>query len=264
MGKLLLFILLLSLLSCGKNAGDTTFMPARDGVYSNGNLGTGNISNSGVAAPAGFNWSELQNNPGENITNYILGITCSRAGLGNYHVADDFTIPAGQTWKISRFSIYAYQDNMAGPVSPFDSLRIQVWNKKPQQTGAAIIFGNLTSNVLSSSIDSFTYVIENSTVPAPGITPYYIDRVWKLSANVDLTLQAGTYWLDWQTHTSGNYYNYTPTVKVKGTRGLPGWNAIVFNALNVWQDVRDYGRTASGPTPPIINQDLPFEIVYKY
>ena len=43
--------------------------------YVNGNLSTGTVSNSGVTAPAGYTWSELQSNVGEpSITNSRDGI----------------------------------------------------------------------------------------------------------------------------------------------------------------------------------------------
>ena len=74
-------------------------------VYINGNLSTGANSQSGTAAPAGYTWSEVQNDAG-NLTesNTTGGYAASvAAGLS---VADDFTVPAGPNWTVTKFTFY--------------------------------------------------------------------------------------------------------------------------------------------------------------
>lgn len=255
MKKSYIIPLVLILFACNKTSNQASLT---DAVYHNGILGTGAVSNSGVNAPAGYLWSEAQHNTGNNtLSNQTTGYACFFNTLFNYHIADDFTVPAGQTWKISRISVYAFAD----PSNTFDALRIRLWNNKPSVPGAGIIFGDLSTNILSSSIDTLTYAIQNSIIPAPGVIPDLSKKIWKLTATVNISLPSGTYWLNWQAHTSNGSACYSPTAKVKGTRGIPSWNAMVYNQLNVWQDTYDVG---SPVTLPWINQDFAFEIVYKY
>jgi hypothetical protein len=158
-------------------------------------------------------------------------------------------------------SVYAFQRN-SSTSSPFDILHLQIWNGKPSLPGSVVIFGDLINNVLSSSIDSMRYAIQNSLVPSPAISPNQENKIWKLTANVNVTLQAGTYWLAWQTHTISGKESYSPPVKIKGSRGLPNWNAIIYNALNVWQAAIDIGNPGSITTS--VPQDVAFEITYSY
>ena len=252
---------LLILASCNKrsNSDNSPAPVSRDGVYNNGIIATGTISNSGVTAPSGFKWSEAQHD-NAGISNVVIGFACYSDYFSKYRAADDFLIPTGQNWEIKKISVYA--TGASGPVSPFDSLRIEIWNGDPSLTTSSAIYGDFTSNVLSASTDSLTYVIQNSSVPSPGVLPNTLYNVWKLSANVNKTLVSGTYWLVWQVHKTNNTEaSFSPAIKVKGSRGLSNWNAKVYNALNVWQDLTDVGNPYTIPRVP---QDLPFEIVYKY
>jgi len=246
------------LISCDKNNSPANPV-LRNGVYSNGQLATGNITLSGVSAPAGYSWSEAQYNTTTNVANFIIGIACGYTASSDYRPADDFVIPAGQTWKISKISTYAIAST--GVSNPFDALRLQIWNGSPAVAGTAIVYGDLTTNRLSQRLDSMICPIQNSILPAPGVTPLANTTIWKLSADVDIELTSGTYWLVYQTHHISNIDCFSPLVKSKGQRGVPGWNALVFNSLLVWQTVVDSG---SPVTYPQIPQDLPFEIIYKY
>jgi serine protease len=234
-------------------------MPPKNGIYQNGQLSTGAVSNSGVSAPAGTLWSELQNEV-NNQRNVILGFSCHWGTIANYKLADDFTVTAGETWDVKKISVYAMADASA-TLSPFDALRLQIWKGKPSDAGSTLIYGDLLTNVLSASIDSLRYVIASSSLPSINPSPATNLKVWKLTANINTKLGAGTYWLLWQVHTASGREAYTPPIKVKGSRGLAGWNAIVYNASNVWQNVFDTGAPSLLPAVP---QDLPFEVEYNY
>ena len=68
-------------------------------IYSNGNLTTGTVTKSGVTAPAGYSWSELQNNTGNttecNRSSGFAGYF-NTAGSTSFQLGDDFVVPAGQ------------------------------------------------------------------------------------------------------------------------------------------------------------------------
>src|SRR5688572_27607693 len=93
--------------------------------YVNGVLSTGATSISGVAAPAGWTWSECQN-PTGNTT-----VANTNAGFGaqsslNNAMADDFTVIG--SWNLTKITVYAYSTGFVGTVSPFNDLRIRIHN----------------------------------------------------------------------------------------------------------------------------------------
>ena len=242
-------------LSCNKNSEPSP----QNGIYSNGVLSTGPTSNSGVSAPAGTTWSEAQADASSNASNWAIGIGNFYNSSQNHWTGDDFTVPAGQTWNISNISFYGMEYNAT--TNPFDALHLQIWNGRPGLPGSSVIYGNATTNVLSNVIDSLIYGITNSLIPAPGIVPDLANKFWKLTANVNINLTSGTYWLTWQTHTTAAGYAFTPYVIIKNTRTHPSWNAVVSNVPGTWVALVDIGRPATAPDLP---QDLPFEIVYTY
>jgi hypothetical protein len=77
-------------------------------LYSNSNFTTGTTSKSGVMAPTGYTWSEVQNNTGNTTeANTNSGYTASKASTIN--LADDFTVPTGSSWTITDLSFFGYQ-----------------------------------------------------------------------------------------------------------------------------------------------------------
>ena len=251
--SIFLFVILIS---CKKNPG----LAPQNGIYVNGILSTGNISNSGVVAPAGTTWSECQPDLSSNTSNWSIGTGCFYNSTHNIWIADDFTIPSGQTWAISKIAVYGLVSNST--TNPFDGLHLQIWDGKPGLSTSSIIYGDANTNFLSQVIDSLIYGIQNSVIPAPGVVPDLTRKFWKLVANVDKTLQAGTYWLAWQTHIFSGLESYAPFIKAKNARSLPSWNAVVaFVSGGGWGPATDPGNPTSAPDLP---QDFPFEIVYTY
>ncbi|HMT75163.1 MAG TPA: hypothetical protein PKA77_13910 [Chitinophagaceae bacterium] len=262
LSKLYPAIIFAFLLSCSKKANDdnnSPDIPNRDGIYTNGYLSTGTTTYSGTSAPAGYQWSEAQYVPGETVSNSVIGYACYYNSYFNYKAADDFMVPAGQTWALSKISVYVNGDNVA--TCPFDVLRIEIWNGNPKTAGSSVIFGNMSTNVLAETKDSMMYAILNTQIPTATNNPTLNYKIWKLSANINKTLPPGSYWLVYQAHCSNDNECYSPPIKIKGSRGLPGWNAKVFNSLGVWQEIVDTGIPSTSARVP---QDLPFEIIYKY
>ena len=205
-------------------------------VYRNGILHTDTISNSGVAAPTGYRWSEIQNDTGNSTeSNINIGPSFTQTA---FNLADDFTVPAGQTWSISKFSFYAFQLNAT--TYPFDGLYFRIYNGPPN-AGRTVIFGNSTTNCLSKSPDTKIYRIFNSLVPAPVSTPTTTHLIFKVSSNVTLNLSAGTYWIEWAIRPINRRVLNTPTCTVKGQR--TPWSASIPNAMqlrvgtNTWSTI---------------------------
>ncbi|MFZ1528676.1 MAG: GEVED domain-containing protein [Ferruginibacter sp.] len=205
--------------------------------YVNGNLTTGPTTSNGTAAPAGFNWSEVQTGNGT-------------AGLGGniaagFGLADNFVVTAGQTWNVTKFTFYGYSTGYAGATSPFTDVRVRIFNTNPSVGNPAPIFGDLTTNRFLASSTASMYRIFNATA---GTTR----QIWKVEATVNTTLAAGNYWVEFQLG-SGALGNFTPPSTFTGTTTQPGNNALQHTiAGNTWAAALD------GVNP----QDLQFQIDY--
>ena len=240
-------------------------------IYNNGNISTGTLSENGVTAPTGYTWSEVQHNTGNStVSNATAGFPAYyfNSGTTSYRLADDFVVPAGQTWSISSFDFFGYDGiDVFGNNSPIDVLRIQIYNVNPSIPGATPIYGNMTSNVYNSTntANAFIYRIYNSAVPAPGQVPNTNSKVWRLRGDLNASLPSGTYWVEFQVHGAQNDYIFFPPVTIPGTRGPVGANAKInvvastypLDVLGWNQNIKDVGVPASAPD---IAQEIPFLI----
>lgn len=239
-------------------------------LYSNGNLSTGIVSKSGVTAPTGYTWSELQNDAGNttecNRSSGFAGYFNS-AGTSSFQLADDFVVPAGQQWNITSFDFFAHQNSYTGTTIPVDALRIQIWNGDPSLPESTVIVGDMTTNVLdvsNSSGNTFIYRIANSIIGNPIFAPNTNRKVWEIKGTISTTLNSGTYWVVYQFHASNDGSIFVPSVTVEGIRTLAGWNAkqnFVANTIPEvvlgWANVIDTGDPDTATDVP---QDLPFAV----
>mgnify|MGYP003605443358 CR=1 FL=1 len=234
-------------------------------IYTNGGLSTGANSASGVAAPAGYTWSELQSETGnttESNTNFGFGAVFNNAGTTNLQIADDFVVPAGSQFNVTSFDFFVYQTGYTGTVIPFDQLRVQIFSSNPSVAGAVSVAGNMTTNVLdvANSGDALMYRTANSVTPSPGTVPGTTRKIWRLRGNLTASLPAGTYWVVFQGHPTNDAGAFLPPVTVVGTRGLAGWNAIqntITAGVSSWLPLLDTGNPAAAPD---VAMDMPFLI----
>jgi hypothetical protein len=237
----------------------SSFLNAQQ-IYTNGGFSTGATSASGVAAPAGFTWSELQSDTGNTTeSNGSFGFSAfyNTAGTTNFALADDFVVPTGEIWNVTSFDFFVYQTNYAGVVPPIDELRVQVFNGDPS-AGGVVVAGSLTTDVYdpTGSDDSLIFRTGNSQTPAPGTTPGTNRKVWKVRGTLSTALPAGTYWVVYQAHASNDASIFLPPLTVVGSRGLPSWNAKQLTVTTTtWANAIDTGNPAAAPD---VQQDFPF------
>jgi hypothetical protein len=234
-------------------------------IFDNGNLATGATSKSGVAAPAGTQWSEVQNDGGvTNYANTTAGVSCSVTGTV-FRCADDFNVPVGQTWTINQVVIYVYQTGFAGATSPISAATLRIWQGRPGDATSTIVFGDTTTNRLASSVNSNLFRIFNSIVGAganPPTAPATNRIIWETRINVApaLVLAAGHYWIDWNTQIGATTAHFAPATTIVHTRAAPGNNARQFTGAG-WVDSVDAGQTPTGNPPPFpVRQDFPFKL----
>ena len=231
-------------------------------TYNNGGLSTGSTSKSGVAAPAGYTWSEAQNNTGNTTeSNTSAGYSGSYvSSVNNFFIADDFTIPPGSNWQINSIDFFAYQSGYTGTASPFNTARVNIFKGDPSFAGSASVFGDDVTNRFASSEDAKMYRLFNSSVPAPGSATGTTRKIWKIRANIGKILTPGTYWIKYQLQNITSTANFLPSVTIPGSRGLASFNAKQLNAVTgVWSSLVDDGDPVSAPDYTV---DMPFVITF--
>ncbi len=191
--------------------------------YINGNLTTGATSSNGSTAPAGFTWSEVQTGNGS------AGFT---ANISGFTLADNFTISCGN-WGITKMTFFAYSTGYAGATSPFNDVRVQIFNTDPSVGSPVPVFGDLATNRFLASSTASMYRIFTAT---PGTTR----QLWKIEATVNVTLGPGSYWVEWGVNnTTPLGSNFTPASTVIGTTTQPGANGKQHTIGGAWANVLD-------------------------
>ncbi len=199
-------------------------------LYSNGSL----VNGVGTGA-GGLDESILQNN--------TLGLNTLGAGhqvsAGN-RVADEFTI-VGPDWNITNITFYAYQTGATA--STITAVNLRIWDGIPGAMGSNIIFGDDTTNRMVSTVNSnILRVTETSTGTATN------RQIAASDVAVNITLPAGTYWLDWQSDGSAASGPWAPPITITGqtTTG----NAMQFTGA--WAAFTDSGTGTPQGLPFII------------
>lgn len=226
-------------------------------LYNNGPLSTGPTSKSGVAAPAGFNWSEVQNAEGDTLSsNGTAGFSGGQTSPTTFfRLGDNFVVPAGRTWTIDSVTFYSYQTGGAG--LPFAGCNLQVWLGRPGDVGSIVVFGDTSTNRLSSTGSASLYRVFNSKYPTTVNVPGTTRNIQYVNVRVSpaLELPEGEYWLDWQTSLTTLAAHFAPSVTIVNRRGQPAWNARQRISTFTWQDALDAGNPATAPDSL---QDFPF------
>ena len=171
-----------------------------------------------------------------------LGFTASTAGA--FSLTDDFTVPSGLAWDIRQLEFFAYQTGST-TTSSFTDLRFRIWNGRPGDKGATVIYGDLDTNVFASSSWTNAYrVTETSTTSTNR-------PIMATSAilGTGILLSTGTYWVEYKL---GGSLGSGPFVAPVTTIGqTTTGDARQFNGTT-WADLVD--TTSSTP------QGVPFRL----
>jgi len=234
----------------------TAQIAAAQVIYDNGPFATGSTSKNGTAAPAGKQWSEVQNDNGNTTqSNTLAASGCQAVPGGNNRCADDFTVPVGETWTINQVTVYIIQ--IGATTNPVTNMNLRIWNGRPADPTSTIVFGDTTTNRFVSSTDTNTLRAFNSAVPASNV-PRTDLTIWevKIAVSPAAVLTAGTYWVDFQTTTTAA--QFTPLTTYVGARNVPLDNARQFtSSTGLWADVVDAGNPAAAPD---VRLGIPFKL----
>jgi hypothetical protein len=157
-----------------------------------------------------------------------------------YTVADDFTI-SGDDWTIEELHFFAYQTG-SSTTSTINDYRVQIYNGDPS-TGGTVIWGDLSTNVFTSSTWSNIYRVLDTDLLASN-RPIMETTV---HLGTPIVLSAGTYWIRWQAGGTLSSGPWIPPVTVLGSTGTG--NAYQETG-GTWTAVTDVGP-----------QDFPFLVI---
>ena len=182
----------------------------------------------------GADASRLQNS---SLGMSTIGLNVSLAGPAR--LAEDFVVPASG-WTINDITVYAYQTG-SPTTSTLTEFNFQIWDGDPNLGTSSVVFGDTTTNRLSST--AFTNIFRD-TETTVGDTNRPIMAATASGLSIDLP--AGTYWIDWQLNGSLASGPWAPPLTTNGqtTTG----NAQQFFG-GVWGPANDGGTTTQQGFP---------------
>lgn len=124
--------------------------------------------------------------------------------LGNY-IADDFSNPA--PWQIDSILFYAYQGGAT--TTTITGVYIQIWNGKPNE-GGIVVWGDTVTNRLQGVALTNIYRAASSNPTDCS------RRIQLVSANVNLEIVPGSYWIQWGMTGSETSGPWCPPVTIAG------------------------------------------------
>ena len=150
-------------------------------------------------------------------------------------LADEFAVAEGG-WQLGRITVFGYS-SYAGTSSSMTALYLRIWDGQPEQAGSSVVWGDLTTNRLSATSWTHCYRVHPEHLDA-------VDRpLMALSAEVDVALPAGVYWLEMQAAGSMANGPYSPPVSIVG-QPVTG-NALAY-ADGAWGALTDALGAAQG------------------
>jgi hypothetical protein len=187
-----------------------------------------------------------------NTTAAVNYCTLGFSAAGTNRIADDFTVPAGQTWTVDRVTVFGYQTGATAITINAGTLRIL--STSPGVNAApTVVFGDTTTNRVTPANVTLagTNRVTSTTLTA---TDRLIQAI-PLAVSPAVVLQAGTYWIDFGaagTNASGPFFPpLSPVVAAPTANGnaFNGTAGAVYPAVvqNIGNPTCAAGATVPGP-----------------
>ena len=159
-------------------------------------------------------------------------------------VSDDVVFT--DDYNVSSIDVFAYQTGSTAP--SITAVYLRVWDSDPSGAGANVVWGDLTTNIIGGAVYADANRASETT---PGDTSRQINRVTALTTG--LTLNAGTYWIEYTLAGSGGSGPWAPPISILGqtTTG----NAIQ-NQNGLWVALEDGGTFTPQGLPFVIYGEL--------
>lgn len=232
------------------------------------------LTDSGVSAPAGSFWSEVEDDPNvPGVSNTVAGFAVSsNTGTAGtfFRLADDFVVPKCG-FVLTGVKVYGYRTGLPNQITGGN---LKIWDRNPrdsvtggQDPNAVLLYdsgtqaASITDQIQATpSALGIVYRIFNTQVPT-GTPPGTTRKLEQVTLPVDppLAMGPGTYWFDYTLNPAAAGAVFNPSTTFDNLRGIAGSNGLQWqNAALVWAFLVDGGNPA---TPPSVPQDLPFILV---
>ena len=129
--------------------------------------------------------------------------------LNDNRIADDFTVPAGDTWDITAITFFAYQTGST-TTSTMTAVHFEIWDGIPG--ASTLLFGDMATNRLVSTTWSGAYRVLDTALTA-NTRPIMANTCSPMGS---LQLGEGTYWIAWQTDGTLASGPWAPAVSILG------------------------------------------------
>ena len=173
-----------------------------------------------------------------------------------YRVADEFVVPAGETWTIDSLVFFAYQTN--SPItSSLTEINVRIWDGVPEDVGSTVVFGDDVTNLMITS--EWSGIYRTADFGSPNCDPATCTArpIMRSATIIGTTLTAGTYWVDWQTGGSLSSGPWIPQLNF-GIGVTTTGNALQYvPSTLLWQAMEDTVPASMGYEP----QGVPFMVV---
>jgi hypothetical protein len=198
---------------------------------------------------------------GADISELQTNLTMNTLGFGNQipndnRLADDFVIsPEDDEWNITSITLFAYQTGSYShpPVSTMNDVRVQISDGPPWE-GGTVVWGDLTTNRMSETGWTGIQRVTDTTTQDTSRPIMY------LQCDVDITLEPGTYYLEWTLGGTGSSGPWYPPITILGmtTTGdayqytSTGWAPAIDSGTSTQQGMPFVLEGAGGETmcPP--------------
>ncbi len=163
-------------------------------------------------------------------TTYGYGCQLSATNL----IADDFEVPAGQTWEITGITVGGYQTG-SGTTPTINGLYLAGYDDPP--TTGTVVYGDIGTNVFTSAIWSDIYRVNeagtgvNSDRPIMAVTATF---------STSWIAPEGTYWIGWQLDGTASSGPWAPPVVIMGTQDTGNGLQSVDGGI-LWEPVENGG-----------------------
>lgn len=244
-------------ISCSENGleGLSTVEPLN---YKNGNLSTGKVSSTGLAAPQGYEFSEVNSPMGISPGSLMYCFYLNVQEKARYYISDDFIIPNNEIWNINNISFNIINWPVYTPSSfPVKKVYIEIYDGNPELATSKKIYGDLDTNLFKSATPTNIYRINSGTTSVND--PDYSALIYKVDTTINnLNLKSGHYWFKMilKFDYGEDWACYIPRLPVEGN------NQSSFNAY--FKDIYHgtvFTSDAEGFNgAPLVNYEVPFEI----
>jgi hypothetical protein len=151
------------------------------------------------AGAGGKDVAALQTTLGLNV--YGFGVQATAGYTG----ADDFTVPAGETWTLEDIEFYVYQSGSTSP--SITQVHWAIVNTNPLGTFPATLTSSPVVNTMTNVMKAVDYNLTASTRPI---------QLAVVTVTPPMTLTAGQYWLEWNVSGTGASGPWQPPVTELG------------------------------------------------